>query len=131
MRNHARFFSVIIFCFVFATITNTGCANRAIARIHGKKVAVCKGYMNMEDRGKTRFTFEVFQMNDGTFKSIFGAGLIKRMRAVENISFDDGVLLIEVTSPHHIYAGTLSLENLSVKGEWSGFNGIFSLDIDN
>ncbi|MFC1542191.1 hypothetical protein ACFL50_07070 [Candidatus Latescibacterota bacterium] len=131
MRNRVRVLSSVILCFVLLTLLNTSCSKRAITRIQGKKVAVCKGFINLTDEGKTRFSFEVFQLNDGTFKSFFGTGLIKRFRAVDTISFNDGTLRIEVSSPHHVYEGTLSLENLSVEGEWNEFKGIFSLDIDN
>ncbi|MFC1490054.1 hypothetical protein ACFL6K_02465 [Candidatus Latescibacterota bacterium] len=98
--------------------------------MHGKKVAVCKGKIDLSKGGNSRFQFEVFHMNDGSFISFFRTGYFRRFRPVEDLSFNDGELRVEVGSPHRVYEGSLILDSLSVEGEWNQFRGLFEIGSD-
>ena len=126
MRTSIRIRSAVIFCLLLIAILHTGCISRTMSRVYGKKVASCTGKIKLEDRGTTRFAFEIFHRNDGSFVSYFKTGYFGRFRPVEDLSFDNGELNIEVGSPHRSYEGALVLDSLTFEGDLGQLKGIFS-----
>ncbi len=126
MRTRFRIQWAIFLCLFCITCLNTGCVSRTMSRVYGKKVAGCTGKIKLEDRGTTRFAFEIFHRNDGSFVSYFKTGHFGRFRTVEDLSFDNGELSIEVGSPRHTYEGALLLDSLTFEGDIGQLKGIFS-----
>ncbi|MFC1551977.1 hypothetical protein ACFL6P_05355 [Candidatus Latescibacterota bacterium] len=126
MRNRIQIPSAVVICLLFMTVLGTGCVSRTMSRIHGNKVASCKGKIDLTKGGNTRFAFEIYRKNDGSFISYFKAGHLKRFRPVRDLSFNDGTLNIEVGSPRRVYEGSLIMDSLSFEGELKQLTGLFS-----
>ena len=126
MRNRISTLSAVVICLLVMTVLNSGCVSRTMSRIHGNKVAACKGTIDLTKGGNTRFAFEIYRKNDGSFISYFRTGYLKRFRTVKNLSFDDGTLNIEVGSPRRVYEGSLIMDSLSFEGDLSQLKGLFS-----
>ncbi len=123
MKKNLNLLSVGIFCVILLIILNTGCSLRPFHKPSGKKIATCKGDIKLTTGEKTRFAFDIFRMQDETLKAFFSTGWRKKYMPVENVSFENGIIRIEVESPHHIYEGTLAGDSLTIEGEWNQYKG--------
>lgn len=129
MKKVFKFLPAVLFYFILLTVLNTGCSLHSFHKPSGKKIATCKGLIRLTTGEKTRFTFDIFRMPDETLKAFFSTGWRKKYMPVENVSFENGMIRIEVESPHHIYEGTLAGDSLTIEGEWNQYKGSFFFEL--
>ena len=126
MKTFFRIRRAVIYCLLLTAFLGSGCVSRTMSRIYGNKVASCTGKIDLEDGGATRFKFEIFHRNDGSYISYFKTGYFSRFRPVEDLSFENGALNIEVGSPRKVYEGSLVLDSLTFEGDLGQLKGIFA-----
>ena len=86
--------------------------------------------MHLTSGKKVRFTFDLYREHDGEFKAYFSIPRMTRYRPVENLSFDDGIMRVEVSSPRRMYEGTIIGDSLKFKGKWQQYSGMITIELD-
>ena len=77
------------------------------------------------------FSLDLYKQSTGDFTaylSIPGWGV--RYGTVKDIDFNNGIIRIELSSPHRIYEGELIKDGLTIEGEIKPWVGKFKIEIE-
>lgn len=121
---------VVTIFLILAFGMNMSCAKGPFARPQGNSVASCRGVMKLNSGENVRFVFDVFQKSDGEFKAYVSfpeKGL--RYKSVSDLSFDNGIMRVEIQSPKRAFEGAITGNDLMVTGEWNQYMGTFKFEI--
>ena len=129
MKQFLKYSSGIILLITFLICLGTSCSMLPYVKPEGQSVGSCRGTMKHTTGKITPFAFDIFKEQDGTLKFFFRTGRFGRYMPVGDVSFEDGIIRVEVDSPHRVYKGTISGNDLSFKGQWGEYSGSFAIDL--
>ena len=117
-------------CLILLIGLNLACAKRQYAKPAGNNVGSCKGIMKLTSGKKIRFVFDVYKEPNGDFKAFMSIpGRRIKYMPVENISFEDDKLRVEIEYPERVYEGKITGESLTITGKWNQYEGTLHLDL--
>ncbi|MBN1290822.1 MAG: hypothetical protein JXB48_03205 [Candidatus Latescibacteria bacterium] len=122
--------AAFIVALVLLTTIGSGCGLRPFGGPPGDNIGSCKGKMRLTSGENVRFSFDVFKHDENLafYISIPQKGI--RYMAVEDVSFDDGVVHVEGKLPHQEYEGRIIGNSVTFDGQWNRYKGSFTLKID-
>ena len=129
MKQFPKLSSGIILFITFLICLGTSCSMLPYVKPKGQIVGSCRGTMKLATGKIKPFAFNIFKEQDGTLKFFFRTGRFGRYMPVEDVSFEDGIIRVEVDSPHRIYKGMIDGNDLTFKGQWGEYSGSFSIDL--
>lgn len=106
-----------------------GCSAMPFGRPPGEVLGSCKGTMRLESGRRTSFRFDLIRRGNDTGLFLTMPGRY-RYRPVEDLDIGNGIIAVDLSSPQRTIRGEISGDSLTFTGNFEGWSGSFTLDID-